>query len=103
MLRGLKGRRAMPRICVTSRARSSAETSALPISPVGPVTATVRSFSGAREAIATRVLPHRARAVFARAKARLLEPLARLAHERHGFGKHARDKRADLVGLRLGV
>jgi hypothetical protein len=32
----------MPSTLATSRERSSAETTALPISPVGPVTATVR-------------------------------------------------------------
>jgi hypothetical protein len=32
----------MPTIDVTSRARSSASTNGLPISPVGPVTATAR-------------------------------------------------------------
>ena len=33
----------------------------------------------------------------------LLKALAGLAHERHGLGEHARDHRADLLGLRLGV
>jgi hypothetical protein len=34
----------MPRIAATSGERSSAATTALPISPVGPVIATVRPF-----------------------------------------------------------
>ena len=33
----------------------------------------------------------------------LLKPLARLAHEGDGLGEHARDDRADLLGLGLGV
>src|SRR4051812_17320243 len=40
-LAGSNGRRAMPTIFFTRRERSSAETSAMPRSPVGPVTATV--------------------------------------------------------------
>src|SRR5436190_9734843 len=40
-LAGSNGRRAMPTIFFTRRDRSSAETSAIPRSPVGPVTATV--------------------------------------------------------------
>src|SRR5437588_6561972 len=39
---GSNGRRAMPTIRFTRRERSSAETSAMPRSPVGPVTATLR-------------------------------------------------------------
>src|SRR2546425_912492 len=39
---GSNGRRAMPITRPTSRARSSARSSGLPMSPVGPVTATVR-------------------------------------------------------------
>ena len=41
-LRGSNARRAMPSTRPTSRERSSAATTAWPISPVGPVTATVR-------------------------------------------------------------
>src|SRR5437763_5138954 len=40
-LAGSNGRRAMPMIRLTRRERSSSETSAIPRSPVGPVTATV--------------------------------------------------------------
>src|SRR5256714_13281621 len=40
-LAGSKGRRAMPTIRLTRRERSRADTSAIPRSPVGPVTATV--------------------------------------------------------------
>src|SRR3954471_12815441 len=40
-LDGSNGRRAMPTIFFTRRERSRAETSAIPRSPVGPVTATV--------------------------------------------------------------
>src|SRR3954452_6606512 len=40
-LAGSNGRRAMPTMRLTRRERSSAETSAMPRSPVGPVTATV--------------------------------------------------------------
>src|ERR1051325_4532294 len=43
-----KGRRAMPMMRFTRRERSSAETSAMPRSPVGPVTATVRPSVGIR-------------------------------------------------------
>jgi hypothetical protein len=45
-LSGSNGRRAMPTIFLTFRDRSSAETSAMPRSPVGPVTVTVRPSVG---------------------------------------------------------
>jgi hypothetical protein len=43
---GSNGRRAIPMICSTSEACSSASTAEIPMSPVGPVTATVSAIPG---------------------------------------------------------
>src|SRR5271169_4089383 len=123
----------MPRICLTSRARSSEATSAWPISPVGPVMATVSSLSGARAGIARFYRigehdasardnlsyahgrdPHRAgarrstmsracRLRDARAAGGLLQAGPCLAHERDGLGEDAGDECPNLIRLRLGV
>src|SRR5947207_5057570 len=50
----------MPRTLATSRERSSAVTTALPISPVGPVTATLRRAGGAERAAMAVFVSHRA-------------------------------------------
>src|SRR2546421_1380991 len=50
----------MPTMLATSRERSSAPTTALPISPVGPVTATVRRAGGTERAAMATFVSHRA-------------------------------------------